>query len=162
MCLRLSGFWGVLNGKAAREGVSLIRERRAVVCQSAHWFSLQLMKSFIAQLNLFQNLPREKLILLCITLLGAKATKTYLASFQGEKCMVYKADLTVRRPEHSLKIPCYCFNFLELIRSYTTSKRRIAKIFQTPSWKHGHSSPKGGFSSVYIYNLSSQTYCKIL
>ena len=114
VCLRLSGFRGVWDGKVATR-LSLITEKCVVRSQSAPWFSLKLMNSFIAQLNLFQNLPREKLILLCITLLGAKPTKTYLASFQGEKRVVYKADLTVRRPEHSLKIPCYCFKLFSRI-----------------------------------------------
>lgn len=78
---------------------SVAHQREACgVCPSSHWFSLKLMKSSLAQLNLFQNIQREKLILLCITLLGAKATKIYQASLQGEKCMVYRAVLIVRRP----------------------------------------------------------------
>lgn len=121
------------------------------------WWSLLLHSSISSKTF------REKLILLCITLLGAKAANTYLAPFQGEKYM-YKADLTVRRPEHSLKSPYYCFNlFSRISKKHTTSKRCIAKIFQNPSWKHGHSSPKEGLRSVHIYNLPPEhiaKYCK--
>lgn len=49
-----------------------------------------MIESFIAQMNLFYKHCRENLIFLCIVLSGAKAMKSYLASFQGEKCVVYK------------------------------------------------------------------------